>query len=137
MSFVPGGPDVALQALSTGKLDLIIDAAGPNQGNVRFDGNRTASLFSRIVMRKGSYYWDQAGTEGTALLSIKDDRAGTPSKLSAAVTDGCEQVKALQYLTTYQVSVSKPRFANYQITVAWTVPGQRQPSAATTQSLTT
>jgi len=126
MTFVPGGPDVALVALPGGKVDLVLDRAGPNKGNVRFDRTAAHPLFSRIFSRKGLAYWDASGQRGTQVYTVKDDRTGTPSRLHSYVEDGCGQAKALRLISAYRVKVSKPgRF--YQIDVEWQVPGLQKP----------
>lgn len=123
MSFRPAGRDIAVITTAEGKLDVVLDSSGPNKGNPRFGNDGAHALITRIFRRKGKYYWDRTGQSGTDLHLIKDDRQSTPSKMQAAVEDGCDQVRQAGKITRSLVQVRKIQ-ARYEIGLAWRVPGE-------------
>jgi hypothetical protein len=123
MSFRPGGADVAVCALPNGKLDLVLDTAGPNRGNFRFDNTRAHTVLTSVVRKKGKYYWDGTGQAGTLIYTVKDDRQSTKQSLQAYAEDGCGQAQSKRYISSYQVQVQRPATGRYLIGISWTIPG--------------
>lgn len=131
MSFRPAGTDFALVETDDGKVDIVLDLAGPNRGNFRFDNTRAHALFTRIFRHKGAYYFDRTGQGGTNLYTIKDDRLATPSKFQSYVEDGADQVRQSGKIQSYAVKVRRVSPGRYQIDVAWALPGSDQQQRGT------
>lgn len=103
MALTSVGPDIKLKRLAGGKFDFDVSTSGTNKGNPLMDSSRAHSVVQTIFARKrgrapgdkmpsGGYYWDTAGTRGTLLWTVTQDRQSTRSQLIAAAQDGLAQL---------------------------------------------
>lgn len=65
--------DVALTKNQKGKFTFAWD----DQGNVVFDNRAVYPVLTTLVTRKGQYYHDPEGTQGTLLYTVKQDKLTT------------------------------------------------------------
>lgn len=79
MSFTSTGRGIEMVLNGrTGKLDLQVEA-----GNPVFGSSRVHKVMSRLVERKGAWWADEDGQQGSQLYSVKNIKRTTPSELEA------------------------------------------------------
>jgi len=94
MALTSTGSDIAIKRNANGLYDFDWDTAGPNTGNPKFDDTRANAALSQVMqhargradgesIEQGGWYWDKAGTMGSLLWTVKNDRLATGSQLES------------------------------------------------------
>lgn len=139
------GSDVALvRDAKTGRYDLVFSTSGPNAGNVVLTSDASHAVLSTLLSwrrgtrpgsqsAEGGYVWDTAGTRGTLLWTVTQDRLATVSQLTSYAEDGMQQLVDLKLIASFTVSAQRVAPGKFRIDVAWTLPsGTRAPGLSVT-----
>lgn len=112
--------DIAIRKTPRGKYTFVWDA----QGNVKFDRRAAYPVFSTLYTRKGAYYWDPTGKQGTSLYTVRQDRLGvTTSQLASYGLDALKQCAAAGFLSAFRAYAERLRAGLYDLQLRWEVDG--------------
>jgi hypothetical protein len=107
----------------TGRFTFARNAAG----RLYFDQSAVYPVLATLYARKGQYYWDSAGTQGTQLYTVTQDKLATGSQLTAYATDGLTQVQRAGFITSdYSVGATRLRTGSWRLDLGWTVAGTKR-----------
>lgn len=112
--------DVALTRTQRGKFTFAWD----NQGDVIFDNRAVYPVLTTLVTRKGQYYHDAEGTQGTLLYTIKKDKLTTGSQLRSYAQDGGNQVMAEGIITSFSAQAERIRAGSFILKLFWKIKDQ-------------
>lgn len=98
----------------------------PVTGDVKRSPWQEYAVLVTLASRKGEYFWDSTGEQGTLLYSVVKDGFATGSQLAAYAQDGIDQCKAAEVITGGSATAERLGTGRWAVRVKWTVAGGRQ-----------
>lgn len=80
-------------------------------------------VLTTCVQKKGEYYWDETGEQGTHLLSVTKDGFATGSQLRAYAQDGLDQCKAADLIQGGTAAAERLRPGSWICRLDWKAAG--------------
>ena len=137
MPFTSTGADIAMQRNpATGRLDFAWDTVGPNAGNPTYNDDNVHRVMSLLFEHRPAvasasqpaspgWIWDQQGTRGSLLYTVKNVKRSTPSELEAYARDALQRAVDEEWIFDVTVAVYTAGPAP-RIEVGWKNPGGNQ-----------
>lgn len=115
--------DVALSRTQRGKFTFAWD----EMGDVAFDNRAVYPVLTTLVTRKGEYYFDPDGTQGTLLHTVKQDKFTTGSQLRSYAQDGGNQVIQEGTISQFTPTATRLKSASWELDLSWQVKNDPKP----------
>ena len=112
--------DIALIRTQRGKFTFTWD----DTGDVIFDNRAVYPVLTTLVTRKGQYYHDAEGNQGTLLYTMKQDKLTTGSQLRSYAQDGGNQVIAEGIITSFSAQAERIRSGSFALQLSWKMKDQ-------------
>lgn len=113
--------DAALRRTARGKLSLVW---GPD-GDLVFDDTGAYPVLTTVYTRKGAYFFDDTGDQGTYLHLVKQDKFSTGDQLRAYGQDAIDQCKAAGIVEGGSTSATRIRPGSWELGLSWLRGGRR------------
>lgn len=93
-------------------------------GDLKFDDLVAYSVLTTLYTRKGSYYWDSSGQQGTLIYQVRNDKFSTGSQLAAYAQDAGDQCIRDSLIQAFSSDAQKIRTGSYLLNIHWEVGGK-------------
>lgn len=115
--------DVALVQTTNGKWTFVWNG----EGNVAFDRRGVYPVITTLLTHRGQYSFDDDGTQGSLLHTVKQDKLATASQIKSYAQEALLPLVANGLLSGFSLQVSRQKTGPYLLQVEWTREGARQP----------
>ncbi len=123
MSLQRTGNDIELvRNDNNGLYDIAWSTTGANKGNPIFGNTRSHTMLSLLLSRRGEYYWDNTGTRGSLLHTIKQDVLATRSQLISYSEQAIQPAIDSKVIQSFSADATKIRSGSWSLTFNWSNP---------------
>lgn len=100
----------------------------PDNGDPEFSDSEVHAVLGRLFQKKGRYWADTTGREGSTLHEITEDRVGTESAIKSAAEGALAPLLEDGRLTSLTAEVTRTPSNIPYLSVTWSTPdGEQDP----------